>query len=212
MSNRIHCLISAGPTREWIDRVRYISNPSSGKMGFALANAAVESGMEVTLVTGPVAIPPPKGLIVINVETAIEMNEVMLQHFKSASLIIMSAAVCDHRPALSHETKIKKEDFCSTLELEKNPDILMNLGKIKMPTQTLVGFAAETDNHVTNAVIKLEQKNLDWVALNDVSKKDSGFQSDKNSLTMISRNDEKVVLKHQSKISLARKVIDLVLP
>ena len=211
MKNEVHCLISAGPTREWLDPVRFISNPSSGKMGYALANAANARGFKVTLVSGPVTLPCPSGVERIMVNTAVEMNEVMSQHFSISSLIIMTAAVCDHRPKVFHEQKIKKDKASETIELVSNPDILLNFGKYKRMDQILVGFAAETENHIAHAKIKLQQKNLDWIAVNDVSGT-QGFEADDNELTLISNDEQSIIFEKENKISLAKKILDLVYP
>ena len=211
MKNEVHCLISAGPTREWLDPVRFISNPSSGKMGYALANAAKARGFKVTLVSGPVTLPCPTGVERIMVNTAVEMNEVMGQHFSASSLTIMTAAVCDHRPKVFHEQKIKKDKVSESIELVSNPDILLNLGRHKRMDQILVGFAAETENHIAHAKIKLQQKNLDWIAVNNVSGK-QGFESDDNELTLISNHKQSIIFEKEDKISLAKKILDLVYP
>ena len=211
MKNEVHCLISAGPTREWLDPVRFISNPSSGKMGYALANAAQAKGFKVTLISGPVSLPCPTGVERIMVNTAVEMNEVMEQHFPISSLIIMTAAVCDHRPKVFHEQKIKKDKVSDSIELVSNPDILQNLGKYKRLDQMLVGFAAETENHIAHAKIKLQQKNLDWIAVNDVSG-NQAFEANENELTLISNDEQSIIFEKEDKISLAKKILDLVYP
>ena len=211
MKNEAHCLISAGPTREWLDPVRFISKPSSGKMGYALANAANARGFKVTLVSGPVTLPCPSGVERIMVNTAVEMNEVMGQHYPTSSLTIMSAAVCDHRPKNIHQQKIKKDKVTEAIELVPNPDILLNLGKQKRMDQILVGFAAETENHIAHAKIKLQQKNLDWIAVNDVSG-NQGFEADDNELTLISNHGQSIIFEKEDKISLAKKILDLVYP
>ena len=154
------CLISAGPTREWIDSVRYLSNPSSGKMGFELARAAIEKGLDVTLVTGPVSLSCPEGVNFVAVETALEMREALINFFTEADLTIMSAAVSDQRPENLGNLKIKKDQLPDQLKLIPNPDILLELGKLKSSQQTLVGFAAESDDHHDNARKKLEDKNI----------------------------------------------------
>jgi len=211
MKNEVHCLISAGPTREWLDPVRFISNPSSGKMGYALANEANARGFKVTLVSGPVTLPCPSGVERIMVNTAVEMNEVMAQHFPASSITIMSAAVCDHRPKVFHEQKIKKDKVSESIELVSNPDILLNLGRSKRMDQILVGFAAETENHIAHAKIKLQQKNLDWIAVNNVSG-NQGFESDDNEITLISNDEQSIIFEKEDKISLAKKILDLVYP
>ena len=210
MKSDIQCLISAGPTREWIDPVRFISNPSSGKMGYALAQSARKLGMEVILVSGPVSLNAPEGVTRIMVETAEEMNDVMLRQFHNSQLTIMSAAVCDHRPKTTLMHKLKKSLQLPHLELVQNPDILKNLGKIKKRSQILVGFAAETENHLVNAKAKIEKKNLDWIALNDVSSEDQGFQSDFNTITMLSNDNKKVILEQNTKFFLADKILEIV--
>jgi phosphopantothenoylcysteine decarboxylase/phosphopantothenate--cysteine ligase len=210
MKSDIQCLISAGPTREWIDPVRFISNPSSGKMGYALAQSARKLGMEVILVSGPVNLNAPEGVRRIMVETAEEMNDVMLSQFRNSQLTIMSAAVCDHRPRTTLMHKLKKYLQLPYLELVPNPDILENLGKIKKRSQILVGFAAETENHLVNAKAKIQKKNLDWIAVNDVSRRGLGFQSDFNTITMLSKDDNKVILDQNTKFFLADKIIEIV--
>ena len=210
MKSDIQCLISAGPTREWIDPVRFISNPSSGKMGYALAQSARKLGMEVILVSGPVNLNAPEGVRRIMVETAEEMNDVMLNQFRNSQLTIMSAAVCDHRPRTTLMHKLKKYLQLPYLELVPNPDILENLGKIKKRSQILVGFAAETENHLVNAKAKIQKKNLDWIAVNDVSRRGLGFQSDFNTITMLSKDDNKVILDQNTKFFLADKIIEIV--
>ena len=208
----MYCLISAGPTREWIDPVRFLSNPSSGKMGYALARAAVDRGMQVTLVSGPTALKAPAGAEVLYVETAREMQEAMSQRFAKADLIIMSAAVSDHRPETRSKQKQKKEQMRMTLDLVANPDILMELGKQKKNGQTLVGFAAETENLLPNARRKLREKNLDWIVANDVSEKDRGFQSDFNKISLLSKEQNEMDFEYQEKNSLARKIMEILCP
>ncbi|MEC7402001.1 MAG: phosphopantothenoylcysteine decarboxylase [Verrucomicrobiota bacterium] len=208
----MNCLISAGPTREWIDPVRFLSNPSSGKMGYALARAAVDRGMQVTLVSGPTALKAPAGAEVLFVETAREMQEAMSQRFAKADLIIMTAAVSDHRPETRSKQKQKKEQMRMTLDLVANPDILMELGKQKKNGQTLVGFAAETENLLPNARRKLREKNLDWIVANDVSEKDRGFQSDFNKISLLSKEQNEMDFEYQEKNSLARKIMDILCP
>ena len=208
----MNCLISAGPTREWIDPVRFLSNPSSGKMGYALARAAVDRGMQVTLVSGPTALKAPAGAEVLYVETAREMQEAMSQRFAKADLIIMAAAVSDHRPETRSKQKQKKEQMRMTLDLVANPDILMELGKQKKNGQTLVGFAAETENLHPNARRKLREKNLDWIVANDVSEKDRGFQSDFNKISLLSKEQNEMDFEYQEKNSLARKIMEILCP
>ena len=210
MEKKRKCLISAGPTREWIDPVRFISNPSSGKMGYSLARQARDRNFEVQLISGPVSLDAPSGISIEKVETAEEMRLAMQANFPSADLIIMCAAVCDHRPQVRRLEKIKKDVFPNEIDLVPTIDIMMELGKIKKDSQILVGFAAETENWEQNAIIKMKEKNLDWIALNDVSQKNIGFGSDQNEITMFSSNQKKVKFDRASKEILAKKMLELI--
>jgi phosphopantothenoylcysteine decarboxylase/phosphopantothenate--cysteine ligase len=211
MEKKRKCLISAGPTREWIDPVRFISNPSSGKMGYSLARQARDRNFEVQLISGPVSLDAPSGISIEKVENAEEMRLAMHTNFPSADLIIMCAAVCDHRPQVRQLEKIKKDVFPNEINLVPTADILMELGKIKKESQILVGFAAETENWEQNAIIKMKEKNLDWIALNDVSQKNIGFGSDYNEITMFSSNQKKVKFDSTSKEILAKKMLELII-
>ena len=211
MEKKRKCLISAGPTREWIDPVRFISNPSSGKMGYSLARQARDRNFEVQLISGPVSLDAPSGISIEKVETAEEMRLAMHTNFPSADLIIMCAAVCDHRPQVRQFEKIKKDVFPNEIDLVPTTDILMELGKIKKESQILVGFAAETENWEQNAIMKMKKKNLDWIALNDVSQKNIGFGSDYNEITMFSSNQKKVKFDSTSKEILAKKMLELII-
>ena len=210
MEKNRKCLISAGPTREWIDPVRFISNPSSGKMGYSLARQARDRNFDVQLISGPVSLDAPSGISIEKVETAEEMRLAMHTNFPSADLIIMCAAVCDHRPQVRRLEKIKKDVFPNEIDLVPTIDILMELGKIKTDSQILVGFAAETENWEQNAIIKMKEKNLDWIALNDVSQKNIGFGSDQNEITMFSSSQKKVKFDRASKEILAKKMLELI--
>ena len=210
MEKKRKCLISAGPTREWIDPVRFISNPSSGKMGYSLARQARDRNFEVQLISGPVSLDAPSGISIEKVETAEEMRVAMHTNFPSADLIIMCAAVCDHRPQVRRLEKIKKDVFPNEIDLVPTIDVLMELGKVKTDSQILVGFAAETENWEQNAIIKMKEKNLDWIALNDVSQKNIGFGSDQNEITMFSSSQKKVKLDRASKEILAKKMLELI--
>lgn len=210
MNKPIKCLISAGPTREWIDAVRFISNPSSGKMGFELADAARKRGFEVTLVSGPVSIPCPEGIFYKTVETALEMREVLVDLFPQSDLTIMSAAVSDHRPEFLDGKKIKKNKFPESLNLIPNPDILHELGSMKLPNQKLIGFAAESDDHIANGQKKLEAKNLDWIVVNDISNPKIGFESEMNQVTLLSRNNEHFSFPLSSKKEIASAILNQV--
>lgn len=179
------CLISAGPTVERIDPVRFISNRSSGKMGYALAAAARDRGFEVVLVSGPVKLAPPEGVRCIQVESAAEMAEAVRREAADARLVIMAAAVADYRPARVLTNKMKKKEGPLFLELERTEDILASLGKVKPAGQILAGFAAETEDLLANARSKMERKNLDWIAANSVEK---GFGTDTNTVTLLGRS------------------------
>jgi phosphopantothenoylcysteine decarboxylase/phosphopantothenate--cysteine ligase len=179
-------LVTAGPTVEPIDPVRYISNRSSGRMGFALAKAARRRGASVTLVSGPVSLIPPYGVTFIPVKTADEMRNAVIENRPGFDIIIKAAAVSDYRPRESARQKIKKGPDSLTLDLVKNPDILSELGKTKeLSPCALVGFAAETEDLLANAGTKLKAKNLDMIVANDVSRNDAGFETDTNIIKMI---------------------------
>lgn len=182
-------LITAGPTYEAIDPVRGITNRSSGKMGYALAESAIASGAQVTLVSGPVSLPSPGGARTIRVKSAAEMYNAVMGNLESATLLIMSAAVADYRPARTSSQKIKKSDGNGlVLELEQTEDILAAVGRAKT-SQVVVGFAAETDNVIANARKKLLEKGADLIVANDVSGSDSGFDVDTNRVTLVSASD-----------------------
>mgnify|MGYP001157092487 CR=1 FL=1 len=210
MNLTLKCLISAGPTREWIDAARFISNPSSGKMGFALAEEARDSGMEVTLISGPVNLPNPDDILVRRVETCLEMKEVIMEYFSTSDLIIMSAAVSDHRPKFPVTAKMNKGEFPASLEMEPNPDILQDLGKLKSSTQTLVGFAAETNDHLAKGKSKLIRKNLDWIVVNDISNTEIAFGSDLNEITILSKEGDKIFVPLSSKKKVAGHILEIV--
>ena len=211
MAKKLNCLISAGPTREWIDPVRFISNPSSGKMGYALAKEAHTRGFDVNLVSGPVSIKPVDGILLTKVETAEEMRKVMIEKYDSSDLIIMCAAVCDHKPKFKWQQKKKKDQFPQNIEMIPNDDILEELGRRKKEFQSLVGFAAETENGVQNALQKLKNKNLDWIALNDISNKKIGFNSDFNEITLFSSDGKRVNLDFSKKEDLATQMLELII-
>jgi len=180
-------LVTAGPTREPIDPARFLSNRSSGKMGFALARAASRRGAKVILVAGPSSLPTPAGVERIDVQTALEMREAVVSRAASSSVVIKSAAVADYRARQVSSEKIKKEAIGTTLELEKNPDILLELGKNKPAGQVLVGFAAESSRFAEEGARKLQAKNLDLIAVNDIRSDSTGFEADTNQLMLIGR-------------------------
>lgn len=186
----LRVLVNAGPTRERIDPVRYISNFSSGKMGYAIAEAAAERGADVTLVSGPVNLAAPAGVkTVVSVTSTEELYQAMLERFPQADIAVLSAAPADFTPVHVAEEKIKKQgDGMLTLMLRENPDIAATLGAQKKPGQILVGFAAETENAVENARVKLAKKNLDMIAANDVTMPGAGFDIDTNIVTFITKD------------------------
>ena len=204
-------LISAGPTREKIDPIRFISNHSSGKMGYALAQAAKAAGGEVVLVSGPTQLTPPENITFVQVESAAEMAAAVHRYAPESDIIIMAAAVADYRPIKTFTGKMKKTPGNLMLELERTEDILMSLGQHKRPNQKLVGFAAETSNVVEHAIEKLKKKNLDWIVANDVSRKDRGFGSDHNAVTMISANGDICEVALSDKKTVARRIIRKIL-
>ena len=201
-------LITAGPTREKIDPVRFISNRSTGRMGYALAEAALAAGHEVTLVSGPVAIPAPEGATMVDVVSAADMADAVKRLAPTAQVIIMSAAVADNRPAHPLDSKMKKMPGNLILELERTEDILAALGENKLPGQLLVGFAAETDDLEKNALDKLARKKLDWIAANSVA---DGFGTLTNTITLFHRSGKKVSLPHGSKIEVAGNMLKEIL-
>ncbi len=199
-------LITAGPTKEKIDPVRFISNNSSGKMGYAIAELAKEFGYDVTLISGPTNLEKPK-VKIIDIESAAQMATAVFANAESADIIIMAAAVADYTPKKVFDNKMKKGQGDLTLELERTEDILATLGKNKKEGQILVGFAAETENLLENAEVKLKKKNLDWIIANDVSKKGQGFQSNNNSITMISKDGKKINFPLDSKLEIAKNIL-----
>ena len=201
-------LITAGPTREKIDPVRFITNYSTGKMGYALAQSAIEAGHEVVLVSGPVTLKAPENLAEFHsVESAQEMADAVFSIFPSCDAAIMVAAVADYRPAEICSSKMKKSDGDLFLRLERTTDILAGLGKLKRDDQKLIGFAAETDDLLANAQGKLERKNLDWIAANKVS---DGFGSETNKVILLSRAGERVDIDTADKKSVAEKILETV--
>lgn len=213
MSNAssIRCLITAGPTREFIDPVRFISNPSTGKMGFALAEAAVNAGWTVDLVAGPVALEEPDGVILYPVVTAEEMFNQVDALFDACDILIMTAAVSDFRPVVQHADKEKKEGASLQIEFERTVDILKTMSARKAG-QTVVGFAAETKNVLGYAREKLEAKNLDWIVGNKVGQLGAGFAADTNEVILLAADGSSVKLGPATKQSLAQELIQLITP
>lgn len=200
-------LITAGPTREKIDPVRYLTNRSSGRMGYALAEAALRRGARVLLVSGPTSLTPPGAVDVTRVESTEEMRDAVLKLLPQASVVIKTAAVSDYRPKATAGQKIKRKGSM-TLELEATPDILKELS-LKKRAQIVVGFAAETENVLENARQKLVAKNLDAIVVNDVSREGVGFDSDRNAVTIITR-DVVVEVSETTKWEVAQRVLDQV--
>ena len=203
----MNVLITAGPTREKIDPVRFISNRSSGRMGYAVAEAARDAGHKVTLISGPVSLPAPSGMDVIKIESAGEMADAVKKNFPNSDLIIMAAAVADYRPAHPLDGKMKKKSGPLFLELERTEDILATIGSMKKASQTLVGFAAETDDLEANAKGKLERKNLDWIAANYVA---DGFDTTENKIILFSARGDRIELHNAPKSVIAQRMIKII--
>jgi phosphopantothenoylcysteine decarboxylase/phosphopantothenate--cysteine ligase len=203
-------LITAGPTREPIDPVRYLSNRSSGKMGYALAEAAIRRGARVLLVSGPTALPAPPAAELIRVETAEQMRRAVMEQLPRATVVIKAAAVADYHPAAAPSRKIKRESQ-GPLELELTPtiDIVAEVARQAGPEQIIVGFAAETEDAIENARRKLTGKSLDAIVVNDVSRPGIGFDSDRNAVTIITPGEETTVAE-SSKLEVAHRVLDAV--
>ncbi len=205
-------LVTAGPTWEYLDPVRFIGNPSSGKMGYALARSAWLRGAEVTLISGPGTAPVPYGVQVQHVTTALEMLDRVMACASENDIIIKAAAVGDYRPANREPQKIKRQgkDFMG-LELVQNPDIAAELGKIKRPGQLLIGFAAETTEILENARAKMARKGLDFIVANDLTASQSGFQSDHNNVTLLSSRIERERSYSGSKDEVAYWLLDSIM-
>jgi phosphopantothenoylcysteine decarboxylase / phosphopantothenate---cysteine ligase len=203
-------LITAGPTQEPLDPVRFISNRSSGKMGYALADAAAERGAQVILVSGPVQLPEPHGVRVVHVRTAREMRDAVMEHLSEAGIIVKSAAVADYHLSQIPRNKIKKTAMRMSLDLDPTPDILAELGK-KKGDRVLIGFAAETENLVESARHKLESKNCDMVVANLVNQEATGFESDENEVVLVLSTGETIPLSRAPKREIADRIFDQVL-
>lgn len=205
-----HVLITAGPNREPLDPVRFISNRSTGKMGFALAAAAWRRGAEVNLIAGPTTLPTPHGVRRCDVSTAEQMRQAVMAAYEPATIVLMAAAVADYRPARVAKEKVKKGSGGMVLELERTTDILAELAPRKGP-RILVGFAAETEQVTTNAERKLVEKDLDLIVANDVAGTDTGFEVDTNAVTIIDRNGHQKSVPLMSKDEVADHILDCVL-
>ena len=205
-------VVTAGPTREKLDPVRFLTNFSSGKMGYAMAEAASKLGAETVLISGPVAIEAPQNVKLVNVESTEDMFLAVLDHFDTASIVVKTAAVADYKAKEIHPQKMKKKEGEVTIALEKTTDILSELGKRKT-SQILVGFAAETNDVVHYAKGKLQKKNADYIIANDVTEVGSGFGTETNAVTLVGKNDVDIHFPQTSKKELAlqlfRKIIEL---
>lgn len=202
-------LVTAGPTIASLDPVRYITNRSSGKMGYAIAEEARDRGAEVTLISGPSNIEKPWGMKVINVSINEEMLNAVEENFEWADIVIKAAAVADYKPKTYSEKKIKKSEEEFSLQLHKDTDILKKLGSMKK-NQILVGFAAESNDLIQNAKTKLEKKNLDYIVANDITDKDTGFATNDNRVNILCRDGNCIPLEKMSKKKVARELFNLI--
>ena len=200
-------LVTAGPTEEPLDPVRFITNRSSGKMGYAIARAAHQRGAKVTLISGPTKIPPPEADQIIYVRTALEMYRAVMEHYEKATVIIKAAAVADYRPKTEAREKIKKDRGIPGIELTRNPDIIAAISA-KKRKGILVGFAMETQDLLANARQKLLKKNMDMIVANSLREKGAGFETDTNIITIIDRNGKTIALEKMTKIDAAHKILD----
>ncbi|MEL7833921.1 bifunctional phosphopantothenoylcysteine decarboxylase/phosphopantothenate--cysteine ligase CoaBC [Fodinibius sp. Rm-B-1B1-1] len=202
-------VVTAGPTREHIDPVRFISNPSSGKMGFAMAEAAQNLGADVTLIHGPVSLDKPADIKAIEIESTADLFEQVKNH-ANADVVIMAAAVSDFTPKNKYSNKVKKDKAESSIELEQTTDILSWLGDHKKDGQVLIGFAMETENLIENATTKLNKKKADWIVANTLTDEEAGFQSDKNKVHLLGRNGS---AKFEGlKREVAQKILNYIFP
>lgn len=205
----LRILVTAGPTREAIDPIRYMSNHSSGKMGFAVAEAAVARGAQVVLVAGPVSIERPQGVDYVPVLSADEMYDAVMEHYRSSDVVVMAAAVADYKAETSADLKIKKNADEWTLRLAKNKDILKELGKIK-GDKILAGFCAETDHLLENADKKVKEKKLDFIVANDVTMEGAGFGTDTNIIKILRADGSLEELPLMSKLLAAHRILDAI--
>jgi len=203
-------LVTAGPTQEPLDPVRYISNRSSGKMGYALAESASKRGAQVVLISGPVQLAEPRGVRVVQFKTACEMHDAVMEHLPEAGIIVKSAAVADYHLSQVPRNKVKKTAMRMSLDLDPTPDILAELGK-KKGDRLLIGFAAETENLIASARQKLESKNCDMVVANLVNQEATGFESDENEVVLVLRTGETIPLSRAPKREIADRIFDQVL-
>jgi len=204
-------LVTAGPTHEALDPVRFIGNNSSGKMGVAIAENLAKKGAEVKLVLGPAEIKVDEKINTVKVVSANEMYEACMEDFQSYDIIVMAAAVADYSPKTKSDQKIKKENGGFTLELIKTADILFEAGKIKSPSQTLVGFALETENEKENAINKLSKKNADMIVLNSLNDKQAGFGIDTNKITIFDKNKKEYQFAAKTKKEVAEDIVNTII-
>ncbi|MGL5149677.1 MAG: bifunctional phosphopantothenoylcysteine decarboxylase/phosphopantothenate--cysteine ligase CoaBC [Clostridium sp.] len=204
-------LISAGPTQAPIDPVRFITNKSTGKMGYAIAKEARDRGAIVTLVTGPSNEAAPQGIEVVRVNTNNEMREAIIKRFDSSEIIIKSAAVADYKIKEYSNKKIKKGEGDLNLIFTRDNDILQELGRLKTENQILIGFAAESNDVEENALKKLQRKNLDYIVANDISSSECGFGSDDNKVVIFSKDGERISLEKMSKLQVAESIFDVIM-
>lgn len=204
-------VVSAGPTQEAIDPVRYITNHSSGRMGYALAEAAARRGAHVTLVAGPTALPDPRGVDVVHVVSTADMKDAVDEAAEDAEIVIMAAAVSDYTPAKTSDSKIKKSARDLSIKMTRTDDILMGLGKRKTKDQYLVGFALETDDTMKNARRKLKEKNCDLIVLNNAREEGAGFGTETNVVTLISKSGTEKSLPLMSKANVAEEILNHIL-
>ena len=203
-------LVTAGPTQSPIDPVRFITNRSTGKMGYEIAKEAKRRGAEVTLISGPTNLKAPTGVNLINIITNEEMKKAVLNHFENSDIVIKSAAVADYKVKEYSNEKIKKSDGDLVIDFTRDNDILKELGKLKT-NQILVGFAAESNNLIANAKRKVETKNLDYIVANDITSADTGFGSNDNKVIIISKDGEEIYLDKMSKKEVSSKIFDTIL-
>ncbi len=203
-------LVTAGPTCEDIDPVRYLTNRSSGRMGYALAEAAQRRGARVILVSGPTALPPPAGVQHVDVRTAEEMHRAVLEHLAGATIVIKAAAVADYRPVMPQSKKIKRDAGRLTVEFEPTPDILADVVRMK-GSRIVVGFAAETDDVAAHARAKLAAKGVDMIVANDVTQEGAGFDVETNVVTLFTRDARESTLPRLGKLDVANRILDEVL-
>jgi phosphopantothenoylcysteine decarboxylase/phosphopantothenate--cysteine ligase len=203
-----YLLVTAGPTQEPWDEVRYLSNRSSGKMGYAVAEAGYRRGARVVLVSGPTQLDPPAGVQVVRVRTAEQMAQAVLHHFEQATVTLMAAAVADFRPVEVFPHKLKKQGGIPQLKLEHTPDILAMLASRRRPGQVVVGFSAETENLLANAAAKVRAKHLDFIVANDVSQPGAGFDVETNIVTLVFPDGHTKPLEKMSKLEAAQRILD----